>query len=160
MSMSTIDNEKFNNLKTDAESFYKTLDQVNCPYFGEKVSFNAKGLEHLKFKKKKHARPRSDQYIRFKILQLAPEVIKLSRTVQGISEQTVFEPIRTNQRNESKMVRATFYEFIAVLQNTRVRVIVKQIADGPKYFWSIIPFWKLEKEDSKKRMHYGNPEHD
>jgi hypothetical protein len=34
----------------------------------------------------------------------------------------------------------SFYEFVADLDHVRVKVIVKQVAGGDRYFWSIIPF--------------------
>ena len=152
-------NEQFQKTKNKSEELYKSLKEVTCPYFKEKVTFNAKGLEHLKFKKKNHARSHNDQYIRLRLLYLAPEVLKLSRTVQGISERKVFELNRSNNRNEHILVNATYYEFIAVLNNIRVRVVVKQIDTGPKYFWSIIPHWKISNNGNRK-MNYGNPEED
>ena len=45
--------EEFEKLKQTVETLYKSIiDGVSCPYFGEKISFNAKGLEHLKFLRK------------------------------------------------------------------------------------------------------------
>jgi hypothetical protein len=158
--MNEIPEEQFNLIKETGETLYKTLGEVHCPYFNEKVVFNAKGLEHLKFKKKHHARSTDDQYIRFKLLKIAPEVLRLSKTIQGISEQKVFELNRSNQRNEYLMVNAMFYEFIAVLDGVRVRVVVKQVGTAPKYFWSIIPFWKIHKGTGKRKLHYGSPEED
>jgi len=155
-----ITEENFTKTKEDGETFYKTLGEIYCPYFQEKISFNAKGLEHLKFKKKKHTRSLEDQYVRFKILKFAPEILKVTKTVQGISEQKVFELNRSNQRNEHVMVDAMYYEFIAVLDHTRVRVVVKQVGSAPKYFWSVIPFWKINKENGKRKFHYGSPEFD
>ena len=154
------DIEKFNLTKEKGEALYKSLGEVQCPFFNEKVIFNAKGLEHLKFKEKNHARSREDQYIRFKILKHAPEILKLSRTVQGVSEQKVFELVRSNQRNELVLVDAMYYEFVAVIDHTRVRVVVKQIGSAPKYFWSVIPFWKINTTNGKRKLHYGSPEYD
>ena len=61
--------------------------------------------------------------------------------------------------NESISVLATYYEFIAVVENTRVRVIVKEVGTAPRYFWSIIPNWKIG-GDGKRKIHNGNPEED
>ena len=44
------DEQDFMAIKEKAEIFYKTIGEVYCPYFHEKISFNAKGLRHLKFK--------------------------------------------------------------------------------------------------------------
>lgn len=155
-----IDKEKFKKEKEKAEDFYKNLDYIRCPYFEDKVFFNTKGLEHLKFKRKNHARSVEDQFVRFKLLYLAPKILKLSRTTQGVSCRNGIETLRSNKRNELKMVSIRYFEFIAVIDDVRVRVIVKQINDSPKYFWSIIPFWKMNKENGNRKIHNGNPEED
>lgn len=152
--------KNFQKMKEESEARYKSFDEVYCPYLKENVIFNAKGLEHLKFKAKNHARSRDDQFMRLKLLHLAPEVLGLSKTVQGVSEGNVFEIQRTNQRNESVLVSATYYEFIAVLKKVRVRIIVKSINNAPKYFWSIIPHWKVDKTTRKRKIHNGDPETD
>jgi hypothetical protein len=149
--MQSFTDEQFDTLKTEKEAWYKTIGEISGGYFpGEKISFNAKGLEHLKFKTKNHARSKDDQYIRLKLLHLAPEVIKLSRTVQGISTQKVWEVSRSNQRNESCLMDAIFYEFVAVLEGVKVKVIIKKVGKGPKYFWSIIPNWKIGGNGKRK----------
>ena len=155
----TIDTERFTRAKDTVECLYKSLGEIHCPYFNDTVAFNAKGLEHLKFKSKNHARSRSDQYARFKILKYAPDILKASRTIQGISEQRVFELNRSNHRNEQVLVEAMYYEFVAVIDHTRVRVVVKQVGTAPKYFWSVIPFWKVS-HNGKRKLHYGSPEFD
>ena len=123
-----------------ARSFYKRIKSVYCPYFGEKVAFNTKGLKHLKFKSDKQARPYRDQYPRLKLLRLAPEVLRKSHTVQGIWKVKRFEAQKTNNRWEHILKDVTYYEFIAVLENVRVKVIVKEVLGGEKHFWSVIPF--------------------
>ena len=152
--------EQFNNLKLKNEEIYKSIGEVYSPFFKEKIIFNAKGLEHLKFKSKNHARLRDDQYIRLKLLHLAPKIIKLSNTIQGFSERKAFELNRSNHRNEKILVNVIYYEFVAILEEIRVRVIVKKVGTAPKYFWSIIPHWKIDKVTGKRKMNYGNPEDD
>lgn len=155
-----IDDKKFERIKTEAENFYKNIGEVGCPYFNEKVAFNSKGLEHLKFLRKNHARSKEDQYTRLRLVSLAPEVIKLSRTIQGISNTKNLELWRSNKRTEIVMKPVAYYEFVAILNDIRVRVIVKQVDNGPKYFWSIIPFWKVGKNNNQRKMFNGNPELD
>ena len=58
------------------------------------------------------------------------------------------------------MKEMIFYEFIAVLENVRVKVIVKEILGGEKHFWSIIPFWGIDKASSKRILCSGNPAQD
>ncbi len=152
--------EEFEEVKEKGEALYKILGEIYCPYFKEKIIFNAKGIEHLKFKSKNHARARDDQYIRLRLLHLAPKILKLSGTIQGFSERKVFELNRSNHRNEKKLVDVVYYEFVAVLEKVRVRIVVKKVGTAPKYFWSIIPHWKVDKTNGKRKINYGNPEDD
>lgn len=154
------DEEDFEAVKIKAEEFYATLSSVRCPYFQDDVAFNVKGIKHLKFKEDEVARPRRDQYSRLKLLYLAPEVLKLSRTVQGIWQTRRFEIQKTHNRWEKVLEDVIFYEFMAVLENVRVKVIVKEVAGGGRYFWSVIPFWGINKETSKRILHSNELEKD
>ena len=151
--------EEFNNLRIKFEEEYKKTESVYCPYFGEKVVFNSKGLEHLKFKSKHKARTREDQFIRFKIFKYVKNILENSKTIQGISEEKIFEEINSNHRTYRELVTANFYEFIAVIDNTRIRVILKEVNGSDKYFWSVIPFWGKGK-NNKRKLHYGRPNFD
>ena len=154
------DEQDFERVRNDAEAFYATVGKTYCPYFGGDIAFNAKGLRHLKFKSDKQARSHKDQYSRLKLIRYAPEVLKLSKTVQGIWSVKRFEEQKTNSRWERVMKEVSYYEFIAVLDSVRVRVIVKEVAGGEKHFWSVIPFWGIDKNTSRRVLHSGNPEHD
>jgi len=154
------DEQDFEKTRSGAEAFYATIGEIRCPYFGEKISFNSAGLKHLKFKSDQVARSRSEQYARLKLFVLAPQVLSLSRTVQGISHMKHFERIRIHSRTDTILKSVSHYEFIAVLENVRVKVIVKQIDDGQKFFWSVIPFWGIDKNNSKRILHSGDPERD
>ena len=154
------DEADFEAVKKGAEGYYATIGSVRCPYLQENVVFNAKGIRHLKFKADEKARSHEDQYSRLKLLHLAPEVLKLSRTVQGIWHTKQFETQKTHSRWERVLKDVSFYEFVAVLDNVRLKVIVKQVLGGEKHFWSVIPFWKIDKEYSKRILHSGNPEND
>lgn len=154
-------NEKdFEKVKLEAEKFYDLLELVKCPYFNEEIVFNAKGLRHLKFKSDQKARSHKDQYSRLKLLYLVPEILKKSHTVQGIWKIKKFEEQKTNSRWERILKDVIYYEFIAVLENIRIKVIVKEILGGEKHFWSVIPFWGIDKNNSKRILHSSNPEYD
>ena len=154
------DEVDFEEVKKKAEEFYSTIGEVRCPYFGEKIAFNAKGIKHLKFKSDQVARTQHDQYSRLKLIYLAPEILKLSKTVQGIWHTKRFEMQKTHSRWEKVLKDVSFYEFIAVLENVRVKVIVKEVFGGEKHFWSIIPFWRIDKENSRRILYSGDPEVD
>lgn len=151
--------QEFNDVREKAESTYKNIGSVHCPYFQEKVNFNTDGLEHIKFKAWNKARRQSDQFMRLKLIHLAPEIVRNSRTLQGVWETKV--PIRRKRHGqwESVFTTVTYYEFIAVLDTRRVKVIVKQILGGEKFFWTMIPFWRVD-SFNRRILHSGNPELD
>ncbi len=151
---------QYKEVKEKGEKFYKTISEVYCPYFKEKISFGAHGLEHLKFKRREKARLDKDQYMRFKLLHLAPEILKASHTLQGVFETKKFERIRVHSRTDTVLKLVTYYEFIAVIKRNRVRIIIKQIDSGQKFFWSIVPFWGMNTETMTRILHDGIPEED
>jgi len=144
------DQNDFEKVKREAEEFYSKIGEVWCPYFKENIAFNAKGIRHLKFKSDERARLEKDQYARLKLLHYVPDVIKNSRTVQGIDKRRDFEKEKNNGEWRYAMKDIVFFEFIAVMANVRIKIIVKEVFGGEKHFWSVIPFWKIDKENGKR----------
>ncbi len=152
--------EEFKKARDEAKRLYQLLDSVYCPYLKEKILFNTKGFHHLKFKSDQQARAHKDQYSRLKLLYLAPQVLSKSHTLQGIWRTRRLEPHKTSGKWKYIMKDIIFYEFIAVLENVRIKVIVKEVFGGERYFWSIIPYWGIDKLGSKRMLHAGNPDSD
>ncbi len=157
-----IDQEKFDKVKSEAEELYEKTDKVFCPYLKADVMFNAKGLDHIKFKGWNRTRSMLEQYMRFKLFPLAPDIIKDSHTLQEFYETNRLERQKVNSRWEQRMIKVRYYGFVAVIKNTRVKVIVKEVDGGSNFFWSIIPFWKSRKDEFsnkiKKILHEGDLE--
>ncbi len=149
---------KFNKIKEQAESEYKKVKSINCPYLKKSVAFNSKGLEHIKFKGRNKARNIQDQYIRLKCLPLAKKVLEKSYTLQGYQERNEMVRVKNNKCTH-KMKLIYYYEFVAIIVDIRVRIIVKKEEGGELYFWSIIPFWKMD-INGKRLIHSGNPKED
>ncbi len=158
--MITFTPEELEKIKLKGEETYKSIGEVYCPYFKEKISFNSQGLEHLRFRQREIGRLEQDQYMRFKLLHLAPQVLQLSYTVQGVLETKKFERIRVKNRTDTILKPVNYYEFVAVIKRNRVKVIIKQIDHGNKFFWSIIPFWGMNTETMTRLLHDGIPEED
>ena len=137
--------------------FYDSICAVYCPYFKEEVVFNAKGFEHIRFKRRNKAREEKDQYMRFRLIELAPRILAASHTLQGVLERKDFELERSHNRWDTILRNVSYYEFVAVLKEVRVRIVVKQVEGGPKYFWSIIPFWRINPETGRRLLHSGIP---
>jgi hypothetical protein len=155
-----FDKSDFEKVKNNAEIFYNSIGEVYSPYFKEKIAFNAKGWEHLKFKRREKPRLPQDQYMRFRLISLAVEIIKSSHTLQGIWETSKFERIRINSRTENIFKPVNYYEFIAVIKRNRVKLILKRINGGQIFFWSLIPFWGMDKSTMSRILHDGFPDED
>lgn len=147
-----------------AEENYRKVGNVYCPYLKQKVSFNAKGLGHIKMKEWNRARPFQDQIVRLRLLHLAPEVIQASNTLQEYKEERRFERRKRNSRWEDVMADVRYYAFIAILKDCKVKVIIKQVIPGEYFFWSIIPMWGTSCDsdtgETKKVFHKGDLESD
>ncbi len=156
-----ISDKKFIHIREKAEREYKNVSSVYCPYLRKDVAFNAGGLEHLKFKRRNHARSRKDQYVRFRCLPLASKILSLSHTLQGHQERNEMVRIKEGKKKWNHIMKLVeYFEFIAVINEFRVRVIVKKVDGGALHFWSIIPFWKMDPISEKRIMHNGNPSED
>jgi hypothetical protein len=142
-----------------AHELYQGLGQIRCPYFQANVHFNARGFEHLRRKSWNRGRDRSDQLIRLKHLARAPEILRLSRTVQGIEKAHEWERWHKHGRWEKLLVPVTYYEFVSVIEERRFKVIVKQLPGGQCIFWSFTPFWR-QNEQGRRVLHDGDPAED
>jgi hypothetical protein len=156
--------EKFNQSKSDAEAFYNGIKTIRCPYFQSDIHFNSKGWEHLIFKDWNRTRPINDQFSRLRHIHLAPEALANSRTLQGVWTTQKFERVKKKDGSWQKILKlTTYFEFIAVMEShgskIRIKVIVKQVDGGERYFLSIIPFWGTNKQ-GERVLHSGNPEND
>jgi hypothetical protein len=150
---------EFNQVLLKAQAVYSTSPQLTCPYFRGPVQFNQQGFEHLRRKSWNRGRERRDQFMRLKHLGYAFDILRLSRTVQGIQETYDWERRHRHGRWEKLQVAVTYYEFVAVMDKRRFKVIVKQLPGGERLFWSLIPFWR-QTEQGTRLLHDGNPAQD
>ena len=94
------------------------------------------------------------------MLHLAPDVLNKSHLLQDYDVRNIFVRKKINSRWDKVLTDVYYYGFIAVIKNKiRLKIIIKEVAGGEKYFWSIIPFWKMNNE-GKKRLFEGNLEED
>ncbi len=153
--------KNFEKIKSDAETYYASIGEVHCPYLNETVAFNTKGLKHIKFKKDSVARSRADQFIRLKYIRFAQRILEKSHTLQEYKESKVFENKKADNEKEKVLQDAKYFSFMAIILDgvtrKRFKIVVKQVGGGKKYFWSIIPFWRSNKD---LKLHAGDLEED
>jgi len=128
--------------KDEFEKYYKSIGKIFCPYFNEYVHFTELGYEHLRFKNKNVARKSKDRKVRSGLIPLVVDILKITRTVQGMISKNRFEERLVNSRKEFALTLVTYYEFIAVVRDRKVKIIVKEIVGKNKVFLSVIPVYK------------------
>ncbi len=128
--------------KEGNEKFYKEIVKTPCPYFKDDIHFSNEGFEHLRFKNYFTPRSNKDSAMRFSLLPSAIKIINSSHTLQGFTTRYRFEYRFINSRKERALLFIKYYEFIAILNERKMKVIVKQIENGRKSFLSIIPLFK------------------
>lgn len=124
-------------MKTFKDQIKKIFDQtkeINCPAFpDEKVIFNAKGINHLIYKGNRSRREKSRILTNIRLL---PSAIKVLKSMVYPQEETYY------LRNG---ITYKFWTFEAVVDNRRIKVIVRQVGRGKKHFWSVIPAWRKDR---------------
>ena len=53
-------------------------------------------------------------------------------------------------KTEKLYKEVTYYEFIAIMDDVRIKVVIKEVVDGEKYFLSVIPFWGINKTTGRR----------
>ena len=121
-------------LKRKAKEIFRKTKSVKCPAFpDERISFNSKGLNHVFYRT--HRRPRE-------LRQSAIRIKLLPRAIKMLQAMPIYQDEISYVIGGRKL---SFWSFEGVVDERRVKVIVRQIGSGKKHFWSVIPSWKARK---------------
>lgn len=133
-------------MKKYTDPIKKIFDQhkeIDCPAFPhEKIHCNAKGINHLIYKGNRSRREESRILTNIWLLPRAMMVLKLMAFTQ---EETTYT---------KDGIAYQFWTFEAVVEERRIKVIVRQVGNGKKHFWSVIPAWRRDRYgilNAKKR---------
>jgi hypothetical protein len=125
-----------------AEEVYVSFGKIHCPALGnEPVHFTSEGFNHLIYKTAKKPRDERVQMMKFELLEKAKFIIETSTTFQEYEENFEYMAREKHGRmiKESYLVRC--WGFVAIVNKSRVKVVVWQIGNGNKHFYSVIPAW-------------------
>ncbi|MDE2188434.1 MAG: hypothetical protein KGJ35_01755 [Patescibacteria group bacterium] len=140
-----------NEERASFEAFYKNIGKIYCPYFKDYIHFTDVGIDHLRFKNKFTLRTEKDRDMRIKMLPRAIHLIGKTVTLQNRSYRRRFETRYINSRKENILTDVKYYEFVAIIEERHIRVVIKQIENKEKVFLSVIPLFKqkmpLEESD-------------
>ncbi len=129
--------------KEKIKTLFEKNKEIKCPAFrNEEIFFNAKGINHLIYKGNRSRRESARILTNIRLLPRAFLVLKLmpfwQEESEYLSEKTIYK----------------FWSFEAVVENRRIKVIVRQVGNGNKHFWSVIPAWRRDRYgilNAKKR---------
>ena len=148
--------EYFTKRKPEAESRYKKIQRIKCPYLNNDVIFNAKGFHHLQFSVGRE-RNKKAQLLNFHLFPLAVSVIKNSGTVQEYRKE--LQPFGNKGKRDGlrKTKPVQFWAFVAIVtdQHLKIRVVVRRVGDGNFTFWSVMPDVRKSKRGIQKLYKRG-----
>ncbi|MBU1091745.1 hypothetical protein KKA27_02705 [Patescibacteria group bacterium] len=136
------DISNYDKIREDTHNFYQKIRAVRCPVLNnELVHFNAEGFNHLIYKGKRRERNKNNQITKFKLLPKARTIIEISTTYQEYDESLTTVRKKRFKKIVEETTTVKYWGFVAIIQNFRTKVIVRQIGNGQKHFWSVIPAW-------------------
>jgi hypothetical protein len=114
-----IENHK-ETLAQKTKAFYKQIGHIWCPTLGDYVAFSTPGFRHL-LRGGAGWRSRLDKRRRFLLLKFAPQIIASPHAKVVPGEQTE---------------KAKFWEISEKYDKKLITVVVRQIGQGNKHFFS------------------------
>lgn len=136
------DISNYHKLREDAENFCKKIQAIRCPALNnELVHFTAEGFNHLMYKGSRHERSKNDQITKFRLLAKAKIIMEISTTYQEFDESLMTIRKKRFKRTIEESTTVKYWGLVAIIANFRVKVIIRQIGNGQKHFWSVIPAW-------------------
>ena len=133
-----------------AKRKYRKIKAVNCPAFDqERIAFNSKGFNHLFYKGNRSERDFKDIQTRVRLLERAVILLKKTTVYQ---EENLY---KIKDKGRSKTIY--FWAFEGVINDRRIKAVVRQIGRGKKHFWSVIPAWRPARPGKKIKNYRVNP---
>lgn len=124
--MEYVDHTKF--IHTRYEE-YKKIGCVECPAFNnEKIYFLKRGFRHLIWKGVK-LRTVDEQIERINLLKYVPFILKTSK---------FFKDFNKNNIENNKGIKIDFWSFSQIHNGIEIIVLVRQINNKTKHFFSVM----------------------
>ena len=135
--------EGYEKIKEEARVEYSKYKQVKCPALGnDPVYFLSEGFNHLIYKRAKKPRDQRIQVMRFKLLPKAKELIEVSTTFQEYEESYEYMVVNRYGKSLKENMLVKSWGLIGIMGSKfRIKVVIQQIGNGKKEFYSVIPAW-------------------
>lgn len=124
--------------QTEAKLFYSKLKEITCPGLGhEIISFTAIGMRHL-IRKGALVRSTKDQIRRFYLLKYIVPILCNPHPIVVHRQEKVREIINRHGQKIIIETTADFWSFSEVRKNRLITVVVRQLQNGRKHFFSVM----------------------
>lgn len=145
MSGKTIEEriKNYSEIKKESKELYDSFCKIFSPAIGSHVHFTSNGFNHLVYKNAKKKRDKKTQILRFDLLKKAKYIIEVSTTFQELEEDFEYTRVNRHGKYVSMNLIVRHWAFVAIVDNLRVKVVLRQVGNGKVEFFSVIPGWKL-----------------
>jgi hypothetical protein len=121
--------KKIHRFITENKKYYKSIGSVSCPAFPfERIYFNKHGLNHM-IRSKGNVRRFSDQMRRMRLFKHAVSILEACPTTKWYKF--------SYKKKERGLSIARFWSCIGYREGKKITVLVRQLNDSPKHYFSI-----------------------
>lgn len=143
-----------NSNSIDYKIFYKSLKPIYCEAVHDFVSFNSNGYNHIKYKRDGTWRTKDHQKQRLELLPIAIKLIGLTTTFQEFEKAIKNKVVKIENIEKSYDNKITYWGIIAIIDNRKIKVVLRRIGHSKIHFWSIIPSWNTSKKRDENLYKY------
>lgn len=146
--MEGSDGDEYYSVLSEARKAYEAISTVYCPYFESEVTLSSDGFNHLLYKPNRMPRPVEERKLKLKLLKRALRIIKKANTLQEerLRIEKFGKPARDGFTKTKQVQYWAFHDIVGEKKRFKMRAIVRQVGDGKKMFWSVMPHGKINKQ--------------
>lgn len=146
-----MDHEQdYKELLYKAKVLYTSFDTVLCPTLSCGIVFNSSGFNHILFQRGQKPRSKTSQILRFSLLEKAYKLVGLTTTFQeydSLNKEVIVKKYKDKIFKEKTIV---FWGLVAILDNQKIRVVLRKVGNGNIHFWSVMPYWTTNSKRDEK----------
>lgn len=123
--------------KEKAKKIYSRIGHVKCPALQGRVSFSRLGFNHL-IRKGRIPRTKNEQKRRFVLLPYVENIVKNPTATIQYRKEKIKE--KANRHGKKVLIEsvAHFWTFIETIRDCTVKVVIRQLNNGNKHFFSVM----------------------
>jgi len=63
-----------------------------------------------------------------------------------------FENVKSGSRWSQTLSSVRYFEFVALIDGYRIKIVLKQVNEGPIFFLSVIPAWRKNLDSDEEPL--------